>query len=161
MLARRNVLKLLGLAPTAPLAAKLAHDAEVADKVGGLRGWPVGGKPPSGVVSIGGNGVDGPFSGYAPEFRHPGPTYDQFRAMLGGKEFRDNITSLLFEQERRNHPYLDPDIAIYKSWSISAKIAFQRQRNVERELQSYLQRGPWSRLREAVNKHPLLSMLGL
>lgn len=91
MLARRKVLKLLGLAPTASLAAKLANDDRIAKEVGGLRSWPKAPSPASSGALDGRAQVEGPFSNYAPEFNSAGPTYEQIKVMLGGKEFRDSL----------------------------------------------------------------------
>jgi hypothetical protein len=55
------------------------------------------------------------------------------KLLLQNKELLSEITSQMYEHERIiNH--IDPDINIYKSFSPMAKITFQRQRNVQRQL---------------------------
>ena len=55
-------------------------------------------------------------------------------------ELRSQQESTFFEQEKIGT--IDPDIAVYRSFSMAAKIAFQKQRNVARRMDE-LQGGPW------------------
>ena len=48
-------------------------------------------------------------------------------------QFRPDFESLIYERERRVG-VIDADIAVHKSFSLNAKITFQRQRNVAREM---------------------------
>lgn len=54
------------------------------------------------------------------------------------------IRSEIFDQQRQYSTNIDPDIMVLKSLSPMAKITFQRQRNVERELAD-LQEERWDR----------------
>lgn len=51
--------------------------------------------------------------------------------------------SALFEQERV--AVLDPDIAVHRSFSMAAKIAYQRQRNVARRLEEMQSPPRWQK----------------
>ncbi|HMX62285.1 MAG TPA: hypothetical protein PKD58_04400 [Candidatus Sumerlaeota bacterium] len=55
-------------------------------------------------------------------------------------ELRSQQESTFFEQEKIGT--IDPDIAVYRSFSMAAKIAFQKQRNVARRMDE-LQGVPW------------------
>lgn len=55
-------------------------------------------------------------------------------------ELRSQQESTFFEQEKIGT--IDPDIAVYRSFSMAAKIAFQKQRNVARRMDE-LQEVPW------------------
>jgi hypothetical protein len=56
---------------------------------------------------------------------------------LGNPVHRAELESLLYEQYRNIHT-LDPDIAYNNCYSMAAKIAYQRQRNVQRDLDNTL-----------------------
>jgi hypothetical protein len=62
------------------------------------------------------------------------PSHQAFRLALRTPHVRDAIMEAVWRDNRRVHA-VDPDIEIYRSFSPMAKITFQRQRNVERELQ--------------------------
>lgn len=62
------------------------------------------------------------------------PRWQAARAVLGDPEARAQATAFFYERHRVV-TYIDPDIEIMRSWSPMAKIAFQRQRNVEHELE--------------------------
>ena len=57
-------------------------------------------------------------------------------------ELRSQQESTFFEQEKIGTIAIDPDIAVYRSFSMAAKIAFQKQRNVARRMDE-LQGVPW------------------
>lgn len=63
------------------------------------------------------------------------PRWQAARAVLGDPEARAQATAFFYERHRVV-TYIDPDIEIMRSWSPMAKIAFPRQRNVERDLAS-------------------------
>lgn len=65
------------------------------------------------------------------------------KLIFGDAQALAEIRSELYA-EQRNINYVDPDIMVMKSWSPMAKIAFQRQRNVERALDE-LQDSRWDR----------------
>lgn len=56
------------------------------------------------------------------------------RMVFGDAQAMAEIRSELMQQEMRSVTYIDPDIMHKKSWSPMAKVAFQRQRNVERAI---------------------------
>ncbi|MGE0751839.1 MAG: hypothetical protein AB7F39_06740 [Variibacter sp.] len=67
--------------------------------------------------------------------------------------YRDKLTSLLYEENRVVNR-IDPDLAVLKSFSLAAKIAFQRQRDVERQL-AYQYGGkltPWGRIQKLISR---------
>lgn len=86
------------------------------------------------------------------------PTTSQRQLALRIPGVRAQIESLLYEQERRIG-FIDPDIAVMRSFSLNAKIVYQRQRMVAREL-SLLQEGEWLSPWRRVNK-AILRGLGL
>ncbi len=57
---------------------------------------------------------------------------------------QDALRDLYYEQNRRVG-YIDPDLAVLKSFSLNAKICFQRQRNVERQLLEVVEEPFWKR----------------
>jgi hypothetical protein len=73
------------------------------------------------------------------------------RALLDPKT-RQEIESILFQQEYRSVSVIDADIAVHRSFSLSAKIAFQRQRNVERHLEGMSADSPWRQVQNALQK---------
>lgn len=127
MATRRSVIQLLGLAPVAaPLAAKAATDAQIAKLAG---------------ITLEGAAAAG---SYAPS---PQGFDDYNKTRIAASEYAKlvGIPDFVKEQLRRNSQYvgvLDPDIAAKRSWSMSVKIATQRQRNYERQLE-LLQHTGW------------------
>ncbi|MBK8009583.1 MAG: hypothetical protein IPK23_15025 [Rhizobiales bacterium] len=65
--------------------------------------------------------------------------------MLANAAARAEAESVIFEDERKVG-FIDPDIACARSYSLNAKIAYQRQRNVERRLQQLQNEWPWQKL---------------
>lgn len=78
-----------------------------------------------------------------------GMSYEKEVAILrkayGIPAVRREMESIAYESER-HVPYLDPDIAAFRSFSLNAKIVYQRQRNVERALQrDWLEYHPYAK----------------
>lgn len=65
--------------------------------------------------------------------------------------FRDELRSLLCERHRYV-PMLDPDLAVLRSVSLSAKIYYQRQRNVDRSMVSMTSDPTWVRINNLWSK---------
>lgn len=65
------------------------------------------------------------------------PRWKAARVVLADPQMRADFVAGLYEHHRVVH-YIDPDIEIMRCWSPMAKIAFQRQRNVERQLEAAL-----------------------
>lgn len=82
----------------------------------------------------------------------------QWRALLKIPQAREAITSQLFERERRI-VRIDHDLAVKRSFSLAAKIAFQRERNVAEELRLLSEQYPWQRLQDIGKK--FLHLVGL
>lgn len=66
-----------------------------------------------------------------PKIRHS----DVAKALLNSA-FRAEIESIAYEANR-HVVFLDVDLATKKTFSLAAKVTFQRQRNVQREIESY------------------------
>jgi hypothetical protein len=131
-----NRRKFFGMMAAAPAAAKGAADMAVAELSrinvgagalgqlgGGSYGMPVGSYPTS-----------------AGQQRLFDPR-ELMRKALADPKQRAAMASLLFEKHR-TVGVIDPDIACYRSFSLNAKVAFQRQRNVERDLDEECS-APW------------------
>jgi len=131
-LARRSFLRVIGMAP---IAAKMAAEDAVSKAA---------------VINVSGIGSYGGMVGRSSS----GPesiTPSQYKMAFASKAFRGIFESEIFEQQR-HVPLLDYDIAQHKTFSLAAKIAFQRQRNVERYMQSMQIDSPWERLPKMVIK---------
>lgn len=95
----------------------------------------------SGLIS-GGFAPCGPPSS-TQAFPEPKPT-DWARGLRNAFT-RHQVTSMLYELE--HHVYqLDPDLAVNRSMSLSAKLVFQRQRNVARRLADLQQEFTYNRM---------------
>lgn len=129
MIGRRNFLR---AAAVAPLAARKAAEAVLA----GVSRLDVGG------VSAN-YGVPQPMGGQ-------GVTQLQWRGILSTVAGREEVRRVIYEDER-TIARIDPDLAVLKSVSLSAKIAYQRERNVERRLSSMEDEWPWQKL-ETIGK---------
>lgn len=129
---RRGFLRMLSASPLAARAAAEEAAAKLArvDLSGVSPGSPIGGGPQD-------------------------LTPDQWSQVLRLPGARRQLESLLFEDER-NVGAIDHDLAVYRSFSLAAKIAFQRQRNVQRRLEGMQGNWMWRRL-EKVGR----SFLGL
>lgn len=125
---RRGFLKLIG---ASPLAAKVAAD-EVSKSLAGF-----GGALP-------------PYGGYAGQAAVNGglaashPEKTDISRMLMDAAFRSQVESASYRRNR-HVGYLDIDLATKKSFSLAAKATFQRQRNVQREIEEYSVdlKSPW------------------
>lgn len=138
---RRKLISLLGLAPVAaPLAAKAMADSATANLA---------------AVSLApGQGTYG--NAGVPSSSNEA-TREEARIALMNPAIRAEVESMLFKQERRVS-FIDPDIACHRSFSLNAKIAFQRQRNVAREIDQMKSEYPWSRMQKLLRGG--LSLLG-
>lgn len=76
----------------------------------------------------------------------PSRQFDQravLRKLMESPEARAEFESLLYQQNS-HVPYLDVDLATKRSFSLAAKVTFQRQRNVRRALEhDWLHENPW------------------
>lgn len=136
---RRSFLQLLGVAP---IAGKKVAEETVA-RLSGVA------MAPSGRTMSGGK------SAQAWPADNPPQTFDSqaaFKRAIGSTLFRDELTSLLYDQHRQVNA-IDPDIAVYRSFSLNAKIAFQRQRNVARQIPTLVgEASPFSRMHLLLRK---------
>ena len=122
---RRAFLSLIGAAPLAGRA--------VAEDIAKQAGIEASGLKVNSVLS--GSMVGNDQSGVGR------PPSDMWReAFRVYPELRSQQESTFFEQEKIGT--IDPDIAVYRSFSMAAKIAFQKQRNVARRMDE-LQGVPW------------------
>lgn len=64
--------------------------------------------------------------------------WQAYAEVMRSPMLRDIARSAAWRRHRYVHA-VDPDIEVYRSFSPMAKIAFQRQRNVEREMASFLE----------------------
>ncbi len=85
------------------------------------------------------------------------PTTNQWQRVLANTIARREIESMLYEQERIICR-IDPDLAAMRSFSLAAKVTFQRQRNVKRELDYKLNGNMWGRVNSAARR--LLGVFG-
>lgn len=120
---RRSILRLIGLSPAAPMAAKVALDTEVA-RLAGLQAG-------AGPFQYSGGG--------APASSSDGGGYE--RSQVAAAEYvraigvPDFVRDTLMRQSQYVS-FLDPDLAAKRSWSMSVKILTQRQRNYERAVEA-------------------------
>lgn len=132
---RRKLLGWIGMAPVAaPLAAnqitaalgeKLAFDAQAAK-----------------LASIDITGMTEKSVGLGIHENNPPQYIHKVRRILANEFYRRQVESSLYEANA-DVRCLDPDIANKKSFSLSAKVTFQRQRNVAKELQRIQTEGDW------------------
>lgn len=145
MFGRRSFLRALG---AAPLAGRAAAEA-VAKELGQIGSIGVAGACtplPSGLrETISGqpaglaNAMTGSFTSVARR--------KMMEGVLADKESKDEINSILYLCHRNIH-HLDHDIGSKQSWSLAAKITFQRQRLVATELEvSVVEATPWQDMR--------------
>lgn len=91
-------------------------------------------------------GVSGDQTSNATSNVGPSRQFDQravLRKLMESPEARAEFESLLYQQNSRVH-YLDVDLATKRSFSLAAKVTFQRQRNVRRALEhDWLYENPW------------------
>lgn len=74
-----------------------------------------------------------------------------FKAALGIKDVNAEYDSLLYTRNRMVL-YLDPDLAANKSYSLAAKIVYQRQRNVAVDRRDDTEAGTWERVEKFTAK---------
>jgi hypothetical protein len=139
-----NRRRFFGAIAAAPAAAKVAADQAVAELARA--------QLPGGAILGGSGGLYGGNAGVygAPMAMQQFDGASAMRRLLSDPQALAEYRSLLFERNR-TISQIDPDIACHRSFSLNAKIAFQRQRNVERELQEQ-EGGPWWHKFEALQK---------
>ena len=129
MLSRRTIMRAIGLAPAA-LVTKEALDLKSVKltTMVGLAGdlSPVSSGHYNNSITAADRGL--------------------FRLKLAMPDFRAHLESVLYEQERIVAG-IDYDIASKRSFSVAAKVTFQRQRNVERRLQAGSWGSSWERIK--------------
>jgi hypothetical protein len=130
VLGRRRV---LGLLAAAPLAARGAAEESAMRLTQMIR--------PQGLGFIRG-AEGGPASGPMPAV-----TAAERRFALQWPSLRQQIESELYQANRVVHS-IDHDLASKRSFSLAAKVAFQRQRNVQRALDEFRKDEPhvWERM---------------
>lgn len=136
MIGRRNFLRGAAVAPFA--AKKVAENA--AAQLSGVTSRGLLGAANSGY----GLGNDVPSASV--------PSSDQWLKYIGDKVIRKELESIYYEREREVSK-IDPDIAIHRSISLSAKIAYQRERNVGRAVNGLADsEGWWGRFNKFSNR---------
>jgi hypothetical protein len=128
----------------APLVAKQAAE-QVAGRLAGMAD-----------LDMPGFGVP---RGSAPSSSAEPSTTDFQRAFLD-RALRPQLERLIYEEERYIGR-IDPDLAVLRSFSLSAKIAFQRQKNVALRIEQMQQEWPWQRLNKLVKGGIVGKLLGL
>lgn len=139
---RRSFLGLLGIgAVSAPLAAKAAADAEIANLTGLRRTSLLAAGRSSESYGIPMTAADGCINPYI--------RAHSFIKTWG--KLPDFVEDNVRERAKTVH-YLDPDIACKRSWSMNAKIQEQRKRNFEYELSRYEYTGKYELAQSAFSK---------
>jgi hypothetical protein len=141
VISRRSFATLLGLAPmAAPVAAKAAMDAEIANLAG--------------VSSV----VAPAFEQSAGQYGAPAQGGMDYYAKtkIAASEYikLSGLPEFVHENLRRQSQYvsgLDPDIAAKRSWSMSVKVLTQRERNLARGIEA-LHHGAWHSKRSMMFK---------
>jgi hypothetical protein len=129
----------------APLAAKATADAEIAKHAGT---WSVEGLGDASLRLAGG-------SIGSPAVSAENIPYE--RRLIGAADYikmfgLPEVIDFELRDRSRYVTALDPDIACKRSWSMSVKIATQRQRNYEREVERLKKSGWQQRGRSALTK---------
>lgn len=139
MLGRRRVLSLLGIgAASAPLAAKAAADAQMG-ALTSLAGYEV--PPLAAGVEIATSGIPSDAKAYI--------SMSNYLKVFG--KLPQHIDHDVRERAKRVS-YLDPDIAALKSFSMAAKIQWQRERNYDREVERYKNMGWYETMQDSFQK---------
>ena len=125
---RRRFFSVMGVSP---LAAKAVADKAIADISG---------------VSVSGLTTNGPPLADGGQL-----SASQYRIALSNPTLRCAIEGMLYEEERKVYQ-IDSDMASKKSWSLNAKVAFQRQRNVEARIKYMSEEYAWNRVQRFVMK---------
>jgi hypothetical protein len=133
--------KFFGFIAASPLAGRAAAQ-QMAERLSGIPLTAPGGMAEGGVS---------PTS--APDITHL-----QWRALLKLPEARAAIVSEIYKREHKVYR-IDHDLGVKRSFSLAAKIAYQRERNVAHELELLTEQYPWQRIQNAGRK--FLSMIGL
>jgi hypothetical protein len=136
-----NRRRFFGLMAAAPVAARTVAESAAAD----LSRVRVSGLVDGGAIASGGS-----FGGPVTNSPMVDPRAMLKRALLDPNK-RAEIESMLFERNQAVGA-IDSDLACYRSFSLNAKIAFQRQRNVQRALQEELGEATWQRWHELYRK---------
>lgn len=76
---------------------------------------------------------------------------DQIRSALLNLRTKRMVEEILYEEER-NISRIDPDLAVLRSFSLNAKVTFQRQRNVEWRLRNMQSGWTWDRIDRLLKK---------
>jgi hypothetical protein len=143
---RRGVLRMLGLGgAAAPIAAKQMAD----DMAGRLSGM---------AIDMPGYELAG--GGAAPSASNEWATQSDFKSAFLNHVLRRQVEELLYEEEYRVGR-IDPDIAVLRSFSLNAKITFQRQRNVALRKKILQEGESWKRLNKLALSGPVGRLLGL
>lgn len=156
ILGRRSFLRVLA---AVPFAGRAAADA-TAKELSGLNSHLGSGIPAAGDLagavfgsSAGQSACTNTFGGggesryWSAEARR-----GAIKIILEDRTNHAEITSTLYRCHRRIHS-IDPDIGSKRSWSLAAKITFQRQRMVEIELAgAVVDASPWQDMREWVDQ---------
>jgi hypothetical protein len=136
-LARRGFLRLMS---AAPFAGKAAAE-HAAARLSGISGQ---GLVPGPVMYGSSGSTAGPVSS-----SDPSPEQVSRAMLIPGN--RQRFIDMLWE-EAYDVTYIDPDIAVHRSVSLAAKIAYQRQRNVQRRYERFTKGYPWSRINNFLSK---------
>lgn len=146
---RRSFLRVLG---TAPLAGRAAAEA-VAKELNqiGLSGGVPHSATLRDVVSNSANSIGEVGQSLMPMSNgwNTLARREAMRLILSDKQRGAEIRSILSQNYRRIHQ-IDPDIAGRHSWSLAAKIAYQRQRCVDQEIAEVHEASPWHTARNWV-----------
>lgn len=98
------------------------------------------------LADVHGLAAGNPESSPPPAGSNDNITASNWRRLLKLAHVRKEAESILFEDERRVR-WLDADLAVNRSFSLMAKVTFQRQRNVARRLDDLqVEAYPWQRL---------------
>lgn len=72
-----------------------------------------------------------------------------FKAALRIPAVREQLTPVFYERNR-HVSFIDPDLASKRSFSLAAKIVYQRQRNVERDMAEWRAESTWDKIERLV-----------
>lgn len=121
--------KFFAFAGSAPLAARVAADKAISE-IAHINSTGLASGEPMGNVAL---------------------TPGQYRLALLNPYTLRSVEALLYEQER-NVYNIDLDLAMCRSFSLAAKVTYQRQRNVEKRLKEMRYGYSWDRLSDMVKK---------
>lgn len=129
---RRSMLKLLGSLPVVGpgLTRKISSEASAA-----------------GLAKLNTSGLQ--YESPVPDTQEP--NFPQRQLAIQLPWVRQELEQLFLERNARVSS-LDPDLAVLKSVSLSAKICYQRQRNVQRDIVKYTSSPNWMRIDELFAK---------